>query len=100
MINPVHNTIYDGAVDCDCFLASVLPLRPELNMSVWHELLREEDQVGEGWKECARCHKPFIPCSNRQQYCSACGATVSRASNRERQRRFRENRKAAVSVTL
>ena len=100
MISSAHKTIHDGVVDCDYFLASVLPLRPEQNTSVWHELLREEDQVGEGWKECARCHKPFIPGSNYQQYCSACGAAVSRVSNRERQRRFRKKRNAAVNVTL
>ena len=96
MINPAYKTIQDGALDCDYFLSAVLPLQPELNTAVWHELLREEDQAGEGWKECARCHKPFIPGSNRQRYCAECGAAAKQAGNRERQRRHRERLKTVV----
>ena len=83
-------------MDCDYFLADVLPLKPELNTAVWHELLREEDQAGEGWKECVRCHKPFLPGSNRQRYCTECGAAAKQARSREKQRRYRERQKEAV----
>ena len=67
VISPAYKSIHDGAVGCDYFLEAVLPLQPELNTAVWYELLREEDQAGEGWKECVCCHKPFIPGSNRQR---------------------------------
>lgn len=93
VINPAYQTIHDGAVDCDYFLSAVLPLQPELNAAVWHEILRGEDQAGEGWKQCARCHKPFIPGSNRQRYCANCGTAAKQARNREKQRRHRERKK-------
>lgn len=48
VISPVYKTIHDGTVNCDYFLRAVLPLQPELNTAVWHELLREEDRAGEG----------------------------------------------------
>ncbi len=80
-------------MNCDYFLRAVLPLQPELNTAVWHELLREEDQGGEGWKECIRCHKPFIPGSNRQRYCADCGTAAKQARSREKQRRYRERQK-------
>ena len=89
-----------GAVDCDHFLLAVLPLDPELNTAVWHEIYRREDQAGEGWKECVRCYKPFIPGSNRQRYCTSCGASAKQARIREKQRRYRQRQKAACSVTL
>ena len=94
VISPVYKTVYDGAIDCDYFLEAVLPLQPELNTAVWHELFREEDQVSEGWKECARCHKPFLPGSNRQRYCTGCGAAEKQARSREKQRRYRERQKS------
>ena len=50
LINPAYKTIHDGTVDCDYFLSADLPLQPELNTGVWHEILREEDQTGEGRK--------------------------------------------------
>lgn len=100
VINPAYSSVHDGCIDCDWFVQAVLPLEPELQKAYWHEIFREECDAGEGWKECLRCHKLFVPGSNRQQYCSECGSSVSRASNRERQRRFRENRKAASNVTV
>ncbi len=100
VLNPAYKTIHDGAVDCDHFLLAVLPLDPELNTAVWHEIYRREDQAGEGWKECVRCHKPFIPGSNRQCYCTSCGALAKQARIREKQRRYRQRQKAACSVTL
>ena len=99
VISPAYKSIHDGAVGCDYFLEAVLPLQPELNTAVWYELLREEDQAGEGWKECVRCHKPFIPGSNRQRYCDRqrycadCGAAAKQARSREKQRRYRERQK-------
>ncbi|MBR3741488.1 MAG: hypothetical protein IKN04_13730 [Clostridia bacterium] len=50
MINPAYKTIHDCAVDCGYFFSAILPLQPELNTGVWHEILREEDQTGEGRK--------------------------------------------------
>lgn len=96
VLNPVYKTIHDGAIACDYFLQAVLPLDAELNAAVWHEIYRREDQAGEGWKECVRCHKPFIPSSNRQRYCASCGAEAKQARIREKQRRYRERQKAIL----
>lgn len=96
VLNPAYKAIYDGAVDCDYFLLAVLPLELELNTAVWHEIYREEGQAGEGWKECVRCHKPFIPASNRQRYCASCEASVKQARSMENQRRYRERQKMPV----
>ena len=100
VLNPAHKTIHDGAVNCDHFIFAVQPQQPELNTAFWHEIYREEDEIGKGWKECARCHKPFIPGSNRQRLCGECRNIVSRAANRERQRRFRMRQKVTSNVTL
>lgn len=99
-LNTAYKTIHDGAVGCDYFLFAVLPLEKELNTAVWHELFHEEADAGEGWKECVLCHKPFIPGSNRQHYCASCGASAKQAQSREKQRRYRQRKKAARSVTL
>jgi hypothetical protein len=45
---------------------------------------------------CVRCHKPFVPASNRQRYCAACGAEVKKVRSREKQRRYRERQKTAL----
>lgn len=100
VINPAYQTIHHGAMDCDYFLSAVLPQQPELNTSVWHEILREEDQVMEGWKACVRCHKHFIPGSNHQRYCANCGTAAKKARSREKQRRYRARHKNLCSVTL
>jgi len=96
VLNPTYKTIHDGAIACDYFLLAVLPLDAELNTAVWHEIYRDEDQAGEGWKECVRCHKPFIPGSNRQRHCASCGAAAKQARIREKQRRYREHQKATL----
>ena len=96
VLNPAYKTIHDGAVACDYFLLAVLPLEKELNTAVWHEIYRGEDKAGEGWKECVRCHKPFIPGSNRQRYCASCSEAANQARNREKQRRYRERQKAPL----
>lgn len=100
VLNPAYNTIHDGAVDCDYFLFAILPLDWELNTAVWHEIYRGEDQTGAGWKECVLCHKPFIPGSNQQRYCASCGTSSKQAWSREKQRRYRQRKKAARGVTL
>ncbi len=100
VLNPAYKTIHDGAVDCDYFLFAVLPLDPELNTAVWHEIYRGEDQPGAGWKECVLCHKPFILGSNRQRYCTSCGTLAKQDRIREKQRRYRQRQKTARSVTL
>ena len=61
VLNPAYKTIHDGAVNCDHFIFAVQPQQPELNAAFWHEIYREEDEVGKGWKDCVRCHKPFLP---------------------------------------
>ena len=100
LINPAYKTIHDGAIDCDWFVQVVLPLQPELLTAYWHEIFREEGQAGTGWKECPRCHKPFVPGSNRQQYCAECARANSKARNRERQCRYRKRQKDGSNVTL
>ena len=50
VVNPAYQTAHYGVADCDYFHSTVLPLQPELNTAVLHEILREEGQVGEGWK--------------------------------------------------
>ena len=100
VLNAAYKTIHDGAVDCDYFLLAVLPLDLELNKAVWHEIYREEGQAGEGWKDCVRCHKPFIPASNRQRYCASCGEVAKQTRIREKQRHYRERQKTIGSVTL
>ena len=100
VLNAAYKTIHDGAVDCDYFLLAVLPMDLELNKAVWHEIYREEGQAGEGWKECVRCLKPFIPTCNRQRYCASCGKTAKQTRIREKQRRYRERQKTQGSVTL
>ena len=93
IVNIKSKAILAGAVNCDYFLKAVLPLQSELNTAVWHELLSEEEEAGEGWKECVRCHKSFIPGSNCQRYCADCGAAAKQARSREKQRRYRERQK-------
>ena len=96
VIHPDQQTVHDGAVNCDYCLFTVLPQQPELNTVVWHEIYRGEDQAGEVWKECVRCHKPFIPGSNHQRYCASCGEVANQARSREKQRRYRERQKAIL----
>lgn len=93
VIHPTYKTVHDGAVDCDFFLHAVLPAQPELNVAVWHEILREDGRAGDGWKVCARCYRPFIPSCNRQRYCAGCGKAAKKARIREKQRRYRARKK-------
>ncbi len=86
-------TIHNGAIPCDYFLRSVLPSDPEMHSVILHEIYRQDDEAGEGMKDCARCHKPFIPACNRQKYCTACGEEAKRVRIRLKQRRYRERKK-------
>lgn len=40
-------------------------------------------------KECALCHTPFTPYSNRQKYCPHCAATAKREKARKRKQMSR-----------
>ena len=96
VLNPAHKTIHDGAVNCDHFIFAVQPQQPELNAAFWYEIYREEDEIGKGWKDCVRCHRPFLPASNRQRYCAECGVAAKQARSREKQRRYRERLKTPL----
>ena len=100
VVNRAYETICDGAVDCDHFLLAVLPLQPELNTAVWREIFGEEGLAGVRWKECVRCHKPFVPTSNRQRYCAVCGVAAKRARSIEKQRRYRARKREPCRVTF
>lgn len=88
VINPRYPTIQDGAIDCDYFLECVLPIDPALNKSVWAELLREEDMARPLEKNCVSCGQPFLPNSNRQQYCPACKTLHEKNRLRDNQRQY------------
>jgi len=88
VINPRYPTVHDGAIDCDYFLESVLPLEPELKKNVWAELLHDEDMTLPPEKNCARCGQPFVPGSNRQQYCAHCKPLHDRIRLRDNQRQY------------
>ncbi len=94
VVLPAYARIHDGAIGCDWFLAAVAPLQLELDAAIRHEILRDESETGEGWKECVRCRQPFLPASNRQKYCPACSEAVKRERSREKQRRYRARKKA------
>lgn len=100
VVNPAYKAIRNGAVNCDYFLFAVLPLWPELSMTVWREIFDEAGVNEERWKECVRCHKPFIPASNRQRYCAACGNEAKRARSIEKQRRYRARKRKRYRVTF
>ena len=100
VINPRYSTVHDGCIDCDWFVKAVLPREPDLYTAYWHEIFREECDAGEGWKNCARCHKPFIPASNRQKYCTDCGQAAKRTRDRLKQQSYRLRKKAGKSVTV
>ena len=100
LINPRYSTVHDGCIDCDWFVKAVLPREQDLHTAYWHEIFREESDAGEGWKNCARCHKPFIPVSNRQKYCTECGQAAKRTRDRLKQQSYRIRKKQAQNVTV
>ena len=93
LINPRYDPIHDGAIDCDYFLISVLPLQPDLQKAIWDKIYREDGAVSSVIKNCAICGKPFIPTSNRQKFCSDCKLYANRARGREKQRRYASSQK-------
>ena len=93
LISPKYDSIHDGAIDCDYFLISVLPLQPDLQKAIWNEIFREDGAVSSVMKNCAICGKPFIPTSNRQKFCSDCKLYANRARGREKQRRYASSQK-------
>ena len=42
-------------------------------------------------KVCTACHRQYIPTSNRQRVCAACGKIASKRAARERQQKARQN---------
>lgn len=68
---------------CRWFKEAVLPLDPMLES----ETLRLENQ-----KICPRCHSPFVPGSNRQEYCQDCYKKL----RRERKAEYERKRRARV----
>lgn len=88
VINPRYPSIHDGAVDCDYFLESVLPLDRDLNRIVWSELLREEGMTSPEEKTCVWCGGTFVPGSSRQQYCPQCKPLHEQIRNRNKQRSY------------
>lgn len=95
MFNHEFSTIHDGVIDCDYLIRNVLPAEPETATIVWYEIFRQDEDAGEGWKQCSRCHRPFIPACNRQKYCKACGEEAKRIRIRLKQRRYRERMKVS-----
>lgn len=83
--------IIDGAINCDYFIDAVLPSDEELNRLI-HQILETErdlwteDEIAEDIVEtqlrrCIDCGKHFIPASNRQKRCKACGAKATKSIN-------------------
>ena len=93
VIHEQFSTIHNGVIACDYFLRAVLSADPEISSLIWYEILRPDDEAGEGWKQCVRCHKPFIPVCNRQKFCKACGEEAKQVRIRVKQRRYRERKR-------
>lgn len=94
MINPRYATIHDGAVNCDYFLESVLPLDKELNRLVWCSILGDEECAQPYIRFCTVCGSAYIPTSPRQRYCISCGIERKRQRSREKQRRYTKRKRA------
>ena len=80
-------TIRDGSINCDYFLTAVLPADKELSDRVQAEIYQQETEHTVQTKKCSRCRIPFIPCSNRQRYCSTCAVEAERTRNAQSHRR-------------
>ena len=93
MIHPRYATIHDGAINCDYFLKSVLPLDTELNRLVWRSILIDEEHAHPNIRFCTICGSAFVPTSPRQKYCSICGIERKRQRSREKQRRYTERKR-------
>ena len=94
MANPRYATIHDGALNCDYFLKSVLPLDTELNRLVWRSILGDEERAQPNIRFCTVCGSAFVPTSPRQKYCNSCSIERKRQRCREKQRRYTERKRA------
>lgn len=94
MVPMRYATFHDGAISCDYFLTSVLPLDTELNRLVWRSILGDEERAQPNIRFCTVCGNAFIPTSPRQKYCSLCGAERKRQRSREKQRWYTERKRA------
>ena len=94
MIHPRYATIHDGAINCDYFLKSVLPLDKELSRLIWHSILIDEEHAHPNIRFCTSGGSAFVPTSPRQKYCSSCSIERKRQRNREKQRRCTERKRA------
>ena len=94
MIHPRYATIHDGAINCDYFLSSVLPLDRELSRLVWRIILEDEERAHPNIRFCTICGSALVPTSPRQKYSSFCGAERKRQRCREKQRRYTERKRA------
>ena len=92
--NPRYATIHDGAISCDYFLSSVLPLDKELNRPVWCSIFGDEERTQPSIRFCTTCGSAYIPTSPRQKYCISCGIERKRQRCREKQRRYTERKRA------
>lgn len=103
LINPEYETIQEGTIDCDYFWECVLPADWDLNdlvsYAMWYDGA-EEDMLPPDMKRCEICQTPFTPRSNRQRFCSECGAYMRTVRINEKQRRYRQYKKVQSSVTL
>lgn len=83
-------TIADGGIDCDYYLAAVLPTDAELHDRILAQMYHVQRA---SWvtddaattplqeKKCTRCGKPFVPASNRQKYCIDCSIAAEKKRN-------------------
>lgn len=94
MANPRYATIHDGALNCDYFLSSVLPLDKELNRLVWCSIFGDGEHSQPHIRFCTTCGSAYIPTSPRQRYCIPCGIERKRQRSREKQRRYTERKRA------
>ena len=91
LCHALHPTyaIADGGIDCDYYLAAVLPSDKELFDCVQTEIYRGTiNSPSLPTKKCVRCAKPFIPRSNRQRYCVMCAVEAEKKNHKKRQRKL------------
>ena len=94
MVTPRYATIHDGAISCDYFLSSVLPLDRELSRLIWYSILGDEERAHPNSRFCSICGSAFVPTSPRQRYCISCGIERKRQRSREKQRRYTKWKRA------
>ena len=78
-----------GAGVCTYFLNAVLPGNEVLENDVRQALATDEHAESRQTRNCAMCGEPFLPTSNRQRFCTACGRENERRGNAQRAHEFR-----------